>query len=40
MLLTLGLDSMFGNLEGVLTPLSDLGITKKIRSELSVGEIS
>uniref|UniRef100_H2YE62 Transporter n=1 Tax=Ciona savignyi TaxID=51511 RepID=H2YE62_CIOSA len=39
MLLTLGLDSMFGNIEGVLTPLNDMGITKKMRNEYVVGII-
>lgn len=33
MLLTLGLDSMFGNIEGVVTPLHDLGLTKRFRME-------
>ncbi|CAK8695812.1 unnamed protein product [Clavelina lepadiformis] len=36
MLLTLGLDSMFGNIEGVLTPLNDIGLTKKYRNEFVV----
>jgi len=36
MLLTLGLDSMFGNIEGVVTPLHDLGLTKKYRMEYIV----
>lgn len=40
MLLTLGLDSMFGNIEGVLTPLNDIGLTKNIRNEFVVCELS
>uniref|UniRef100_F6WBL5 Transporter n=1 Tax=Ciona intestinalis TaxID=7719 RepID=F6WBL5_CIOIN len=39
MLLTLGLDSMFGNIEGVLTPLNDMGITKGFRNEYVVAGI-
>ena len=38
MLLTLGLDSMFGNIEGVVTPLHDLGLTKRFRMEFIVGK--
>ena len=38
MLLTLGLDSMFGNIEGVLTPLNDIGLTRNIRNEFVVGK--
>merc|ERR1739838_109568 len=30
-LLLLGLDSMFGNLEGVTTPLKDLGLVKNLK---------
>lgn len=38
MLFTLGLSSMFGNLEGVLTPLLDLHILpKRIPKELLTG---
>lgn len=36
MLINLGLGSMFGTLEGIITPLQDLGL--KIRKELIVGE--
>ncbi|XP_055067729.2 sodium-dependent neutral amino acid transporter B(0)AT1 [Misgurnus anguillicaudatus] len=40
MLFTLGLSSMFGNLEGVLTPLLDLGIIpKRMPKELLTGLI-
>ena len=36
MLINLGLGSMFGTLEGILTPLSNLGL--KIRKEIMVGK--
>lgn len=39
MLFTLGLSSMFGNMEGVITPLLDMGILPKdIPKEAMTGE--
>lgn len=39
MLFTLGLSSMFGNMEGVITPLLDMGILPKgIPKEVMTGE--
>ncbi len=39
MLFTLGLDSQFATMEGVLTVLRDMKTFKKIRKELLVGEL-
>ena len=38
MLINLGLGSMFGTLEGIITPLRDLGLN--IRKEIVVGKIN
>lgn len=37
MLLSLGLGSMFGTLEGVITSLVDMDLTRRIRKEIIVG---
>lgn len=37
MLLTLGLDSQFAVLEGIITVLRDIEIVKKLRKEILVG---
>ncbi len=39
MLFTLGLDSQFATMEGVLTVLRDMKTFQKIRKELLVGEL-
>ena len=36
MLINLGLGSMFGTLEGIITPLKDLGL--KMQKEIVIGE--
>lgn len=37
MLLTLGLDSMFGTLEGALTSINDMMLFPKLRKEILCG---
>lgn len=41
MLFTLGLSSMFGNMEGIMTPLKDLNVLPKwMPTEVSTGKSS
>lgn len=39
MLLTLGLDSMFGTLEGVITSIVDMNLIKNLRKDILAGII-